>query len=282
MKFYKIFLQNRVEKTLIVRYNVYRKVLKQEGIIMEMFSKYSNMDSDETVVLIHGMASDSSTWHNTEALLKSKGYNVLSFDLAGHGDSPRAKKYSFINWVWDVMDEMDAYPNVTTIVGHSMGGLLAAGVAARNKNIEKMLLLDPLLHVPSPVMRAVVKKVMANRTAASYDHLRKTHPTWSDPMVQDELISLSKWDVKTLEALNPAEGWEMASDFLEKKGHAETLVLKPTHSFLIPQRYVSTLEDYGVQVNVIPHVGHSLHKDNMKVYTEILDSMVERKIPLMG
>lgn len=248
---------------------------------MNMIVNYSDMHSDETVMLIHGMASDSSTWEPTEKLIKSKGYNVLSFDLTGHGDSPRRESYTFVNWVWDILDVMDAYPNVNRIVGHSMGGLLAAGVAARTARIESMVLLDPLLHVPSSVMRFVVKKVMSNHKAASYDSLRKNHPTWSEPVVRNELVTLHKWDVRTLEALNPSEGWEMASGFLYDEKHAETVVYKPKHSFLIPQRYVSTLENQGVKVNVLPAVGHSIHLDNLKAYTEILHERIPQKVHLL-
>lgn len=248
---------------------------------MNMIVNYSDMNSDETVMLIHGMASDSSTWEPTEKLIKSKGYNVLSFDLTGHGDSPRRESYTFVNWVWDILDVMDAYPNVNRIVGHSMGGLLAAGVAARTARIESMVLLDPLLHVPSSVMRFVVKKVMSNHKAASYDSLRKNHPTWAEPVVRNELVTLHKWDVRTLEALNPSEGWEIASGFLYDEKHAETVVYKPKHSFLIPQRYVSTLENQGVKVNVLPAVGHSIHLDNLKAYTEILHERIPQKVHLL-
>lgn len=249
---------------------------------MEMVKQFTDIQSDETIVLIHGMASDRTTWKSTENLLLSKGYNVLSFDLSGHGDSHRESSYSFIKWVWDVLDIMDTVPNPSKIVGHSMGGLLSAGVAARNKNINQMVLLDPLLHVPSPVMRFIVKKVMSNHSAASYDSLRRNHPTWSDPVVHNELVTLNKWDVKTLEALNPSEGWEMASGFLFDSNHAETLVLKPVHSFLIPQRYVSTLEQNGVTVETIASVGHSMHLDNVKTYTQIIDNNIPRKITLCG
>lgn len=248
---------------------------------MGMIINYSDMRSDETVVLIHGMASDSSTWEPTEKLIKSKGYNVLSFDLTGHGDSPRQNSYTFVNWVWDILDVIDAYPNVNRVVGHSMGGLLAAGCAARNENIQSMILLDPLLHVPSSIMRFVVKKVMSNHKAASYDSLRKNHPTWTDPIIKNELVTLHKWDVRTLEALNPSEGWEMASGFLYDKNHAETVVYKPKHSFLIPQKYVPALENQGVKVYVVPDVGHSMHLDNIKTYTKILHERIPTKVDLL-
>ena len=41
----------------------------------------------ETIVLIHGSGQSHVVWSLTEEYLSSKGYNVLTIDLPGHGNS---------------------------------------------------------------------------------------------------------------------------------------------------------------------------------------------------
>ena len=41
----------------------------------------------ETIVLLHGSGQSHVVWSLTEQYLSSKGYNVLTIDLPGHGNS---------------------------------------------------------------------------------------------------------------------------------------------------------------------------------------------------
>ena len=47
-----------------------------------------------TAVLIHGIMSDHRAWHRVSGELVDQGFRVLAVDLAGHGKSPRAHRYS--------------------------------------------------------------------------------------------------------------------------------------------------------------------------------------------
>lgn len=243
---------------------------------MENHVDYTNLNGDKNVLLIHGMASESAAWNNTKKYLQFKNYNTISLDLSGHGFSKHKDSYSFMGWVdeiLDVVETLDIPPHY--IIGHSLGGLLAAGVANRSDHVERMLLIDPLLHVPSNLMQFIVKKVMSRFQNADENSLQKSHPTWNKTMIMDELLSFSKWDVKTLEALNSEAGWDIASDFLYNKDRVATTILKPKHSFLLPITYVNALEKYhNINVIEVPKSGHSIHRDNPKNYHELLDTFV--------
>lgn len=238
---------------------------------------YEDVGASKNALVIHGMASESSAWKNTLKHLQYKNYNTITLDLSGHGLSERKNSYSFMGWVDEILDVVegrDITPHV--IIGHSLGGLLAASVSNRLKNVEKMLLIDPLLHVPSNIMQYVVKKVMSRFQNADEDSLKKSHPTWEKHTIIDELITFSRWDTKTLDALKSDEGWEIASSFLSSPHRGDTIILKPKHSFLLPIKYVDTLEtNYGINVIEIPNTGHSIHRDNPKNYSQILDIFLD-------
>jgi pimeloyl-ACP methyl ester carboxylesterase len=238
---------------------------------------YENVGASKNALVIHGMASESAAWHNTIKHLQYKNYNTITLDLSGHGFSERKSSYSFTGWVDEILDNVEGR-NITphVVVGHSLGGLLSASVSNRLKNVEKMLLVDPLLHVPSNIMQYVVKKVISRFESADESSLRKSHPTWHNHMIIDELVTLSRWDSNTLEALKSEEGWDIASDFLSSPHRGDTLIIKPKHSFLLPTKYVDSLEKtYGINVMEIPNTGHSIHRDNPKNYSQILDVFLD-------
>ena len=240
---------------------------------MTLHHKYVDINGDKTALLLHGMATDSYVWHAAETALHFRGYNTLTLDLSGHGDSYHQERYSFYGWIHEIMDTIDPYPNIDCVVAHSLGGLLAAGVDSQI-GVSKMLLIDPLLHVPSDIMQWMVKKVIFKRQNASLEQMRAEHPSWPDPIIHHSVSSLTKWDPRTLHALIAEDGWDIASRFLERKNHAETLLLKPKHSFLIPISYIPELEQRGVTVQTVAHAGHSLHLDNQRVFLDAIENLV--------
>lgn len=243
---------------------------------MSIKTLFKNCHSDKTVVFIHGMASSSDSWKHTETHVQFLGFNTLSLDLSGHGDSSHLNSYSFYGWIREVIDALDKH-NVDphAVVGHSMGGLIAAGVAHQTSP-EKVLLIDPLLHVPNSLMQTVIKQVMSHYDNVSAAAISKSHPSWTEPMINEELVTLGKWDKSTLDALDSEAGWDIASRYIFNNEHPETLLVKPQRSFLIPSNYVDTLMKNNINVQVMPNVGHSLHHDNRKGHLMIVEEFLHR------
>jgi len=101
----------------------------------------------KTLVFIHGLSGSSSAWIPYEDFF-SKKYNVLSFDLRGHGKSFRMKNYGDLSF--DKMSE-DLYALLKhekvkkfILVSHSLGTLVAFDFINRYKKmIEKTIFLSP-------------------------------------------------------------------------------------------------------------------------------------------
>jgi pimeloyl-ACP methyl ester carboxylesterase len=81
-----------------------------------------------TAVLVHGIMSDHRAWHRVGQELVDQGFRIIAVDLAGHGRSPRSRRYSPAAWADDVVETLR--PLLTRrpdlIMGHSLG---ASGVA---------------------------------------------------------------------------------------------------------------------------------------------------------
>jgi pimeloyl-ACP methyl ester carboxylesterase len=98
-----------------------------------------------TLVLIHGFGTSSSSWHAVGPLFAEAGYNTYALDLAGFGLSCKRwdAGYSHVdqaNLVAAWMRQLDLAPAI--VVGHSMGGNVAAHLALRHPQLVDRLVLE--------------------------------------------------------------------------------------------------------------------------------------------
>jgi pimeloyl-ACP methyl ester carboxylesterase len=102
----------------------------------------------KTILLLHGKNFNGAYWENTAKELKKKGYRVVIPDQLGFGKStkPRHFQYSFqllASQTKALLDSLNI--SKTIVVGHSMGGMLAARFAIMYPTVtEKLVLEDPL------------------------------------------------------------------------------------------------------------------------------------------
>ncbi|MEO8310094.1 MAG: alpha/beta hydrolase [Caldimonas sp.] len=85
-----------------------------------------------TVVFIHGALHDHSVWTLAARWFAHHGHGVLAIDLPGHGRSSGpalASVEAMADWLWAVLD--GAGVGSASLVGHSMGSLVALEAAAR-------------------------------------------------------------------------------------------------------------------------------------------------------
>jgi pimeloyl-ACP methyl ester carboxylesterase len=101
------------------------------------------------VVLVHGTSAHSAWWHHTVPAL-TDAYDVTALDLSGHGDSGRRPSYSMAGWADEVLAVVAAlHGGPALLVGHSIGGLVAAGAAARAPDaVAAVVLVDSVVDVP--------------------------------------------------------------------------------------------------------------------------------------
>ncbi len=104
----------------------------------------------ETIVLLHGSGQSHVVWSLTEQYLSSKGYNVLTIDLPGHGNSEGESLKSIeeiANWLEKVVKKIGA--NQITIIGHSQGCLVSLEYYFKNpKKIKKLVFIAGAYEIP--------------------------------------------------------------------------------------------------------------------------------------
>ena len=95
------------------------------------------------LVLVHGGAAHAHWWAPIAPLIGD--YRVVALDLSGHGDSGRRPEYRVDLWTEEVLAaaahvEMAGAP---VVIGHSMGGFVAAATAVRGgPSVAGLIVLD--------------------------------------------------------------------------------------------------------------------------------------------
>ena len=106
----------------------------------------------DVIVFLHGLGSARSTWDPIVPALTNRR-RVLTFDQRGHGESFHAPgTYTLEHYLPDAIafcESVAAQPVV--LVGHSLGGVVAASVAlARPDLVRGLLLEDPPMYRGEP------------------------------------------------------------------------------------------------------------------------------------
>ncbi|MHC1551282.1 alpha/beta fold hydrolase [Phyllobacterium sp. K27] len=116
-----------------------------EMVFMDIAAKKPN---GETVVLLHGKNFCGATWETTIGKLNSAGYRVIVPDQIGFCKSSKPKSYQFsfqqlAENTKALLDQRGIAK--ATVIGHSMGGMLATRFALMYPELtDKMVLVNPI------------------------------------------------------------------------------------------------------------------------------------------
>jgi pimeloyl-ACP methyl ester carboxylesterase len=228
-----------------------------------------------TAILIHGIMSDSRSWHRVTEELETRGFRVLAVDLTGHGHSPRARRYSPGGWADDVVETvrplLTAPPDL--VMGHSLGGLVASLVADR-LSPRTAIYVDPAFAFPRGLRGVVYKLMFAFAPPPRRSVLVRMNPTWDAAEVDIELASLRAWDRRTLFGFIDTSSLVPPATLV-----APSLVVLAERSLLITAPVAAALRRLGMAVETVPRSGHTVFRDEHVGFIAVLDRWLERTIP---
>lgn len=144
-----------------------------------MLLAHERTGTGPALVLIHGITECRQMWTPLVAPF-AEGYDVISVDLRGHGESPEGDVYDPITLATDVAETLTALGvDRPLVVGHSLGGVVATAFAAVARpraviNVDQPLRLadfkatlgqlEPMLRGDEASFRAAIEMVFAALT----------------------------------------------------------------------------------------------------------------------
>jgi pimeloyl-ACP methyl ester carboxylesterase len=170
------------------------KFLKLHNQLQELQMAYMDVRpanyNGKNIILLHGKNFNGAYWRSTIAALSTAGFRVIVPDQIGFGKStkPKAFQYTFQQLALNTKTLLDTLGiDKITILGHSMGGMIAARFALMYPGTtEKLILEDPLgledwkLKVPYTSINSSYEKELKSNyeSVKKYQVENYYHGTW--------------------------------------------------------------------------------------------------------
>lgn len=144
---------------------------------------YAVEGAGSPIVLIHGVGMDLAMWDGVAARLAADR-RVIRYDMLGHGDSPKPEGpyvlADFVGQLRRLLAELSTGP--ITLVGFSMGGLVAQGLAvAPPAPLTGLVLLNTVYNRNIEDRRAIAARVEALREGGFAASLDAAMDRWFTP-----------------------------------------------------------------------------------------------------
>jgi esterase len=250
----------------------------------------------ETVVLIHGLAGDLSTWNDIAPKLAEK-YRVLVYDQRGHGKTPAPNEnFSSTAMATDLNGLLDyLHIDHAHILGHSMGGRTAIRFASLFPEktvsviVEDMHMRGRANLQKSPYdltqqLKLLDGKTFADRKAAVdfAQHLMGPLPKedidWYEPMEDPESHLWRFNKAKSVFALYEIEGYQedLTPALRSIRAPKFFLAADPTKYVFLSGLGIQHLRENSpdAQLVVVPGSDHSIHRTQFNAFVSHVEDFL--------
>ena len=120
------------------------------------------MSARPGALLLHGLTGSTESVAGLGAALAAAGFQVEAPMLPGHGTSPEdLAGCGWDDWAAAAEEAYGRLARPALTVGLSMGGALAAGVAAAHPDVAGLAVVNPLVDPPAPSFRDLLDQLLA-------------------------------------------------------------------------------------------------------------------------
>lgn len=245
------------------------------------YAEQGDPDGDP-IIMLHGYTDSWFSFSRVLTLLPIT-YHIYALDQRGHGDSERqASGYTMPDLASDVVAFMDAMglPSAT-LVGHSMGSLVALEVAlAAPRQVERLVLLGSGTNVRSKGMLELQQAVEVLDDPVPAEFAREFQVSTIYHPVPDDFLNRAVAESLKL----PAHVWraalagQLAVDYMNHLNRIQmpALVLRGDRDTVFPRdAQESLVAGLTTAVSkVYPETGHALHWERPEQFVHDLKDFI--------
>lgn len=240
-----------------------------------------------TLVLVHGLTEDATTWPDAVEHWGDR-FDLLTVDLRGHGTSPRFTASQMGSTSRVMQDDLEALlaslPSPPVIVGHSLGGYLAARIALETPHLIRGAVLEDPAKPPQDGEETTFEQSLFRSEQLAFVDLVTAHredeiqrmeleTPWSRAEIEAWADSKARVDRSYLaEGLALAEGpWEVG---LFSELSVATLVVVPAGGEMAPD--VRKAANPLVERVDVEGAGHCVRRDRPEEFFAAVDAFLTR------
>jgi pimeloyl-ACP methyl ester carboxylesterase len=224
-------------------------------------------------LLLHGLTSAGSTWWRVSEALAAAGFTVVAPDLRAHGKSPAGDEVSIAAHRDDVLLLGNGWD---LLVGHSLGGAIAASaVAASPEFAARVVLEDPAIDSSATAdFIADSPPLPAHPTWAS---VSAEYPDWDRRDIELKLEALLACGPHIIErTMADASPWDIWPDILNLPVPTMIIAADADVGSLISAEKERELRATAkhLQFERIAGAGHSVHRDAFATFIDLVEGFV--------
>ena len=147
-----------------------------------------------TLILLHPLGVDHRFWDPVVAQLPDALGAVVVPDLLGHGSAPLPPERATVADFADAVEKELAEHDRVTLVGVSLGGLVAQVLGARRPEwVERLVLADTVAVYPKPMQSMWRRRAVTVRSEGLQAVVEPTEALWfSDAFRRDAAVSVAE------------------------------------------------------------------------------------------
>ena len=246
---------------------------------------HDNASEKRNVLFIHGLGSSADRWLDIPDALSLLGLHSIALDLPGFGLSakPEDMDYTIGRFVQVVVDFIRKIGmQKTSIVGHSLGGYIAAQLAAEHAGVvDRLVLIDTsgMLDGPTPLLQQYLDAAMnpaKKAVRAVFEQLVADPIRIPEVLVDGFIYRISQAGAKHAfkSAYDNSVNTRIGAGRLKQigNGNIPTLILWGRQDRLIPLEYFRAFQESISRSNVaiVEDAGHAPFAEKPAIVCELL------------
>ena len=252
----------------------------------DVVTRYRLEGEGPLLALIHGVGSRLESWDDVLESLDG-GFRILRHDLRGLGESTKVKgRYELSDFVDDFVALLDHLGiDACHVVGHSLGGLVAQGIAISHPNrVHKLVLSAAVAGRNEEEKARVMTRLRTVENGIAGDHFRKSLDRWFTPEFRaahpERIAAMEQQNLSNDPACYAAAYRVLAETDLADELHritAETLVTTGEFDIGSNPRMAALMHERiaGSKLMVLPGLRHSVLAEAPEVVAGLIHDFLE-------
>jgi len=243
-----------------------------------------------TLVFVHGLSGSSSAWFLYEKIFENK-YNVLTFDIRGHGKSkkfPNYSNYEIKHFVHDIHD-LILYLNISKyiLISHSFATLIALEyIKLYRENVLANILLSPIVNFKkkfsTKILQFILKfskffNLFSPNLKSGYHIDYSKYPNSTDWSLKRCYADVSNTTLRVyLYCLK--QSLNFSQEYLLGRIKIPTLIIHGTKDSLVSVKnsIIMSQKIKKSELLFIPNANHIIVLNNLREISEAIESFIKK------